>query len=237
MNQGLDAIRRVAERLGPIADRVVFLGGATVPLLVTDPAAAEPRPTKDVDVAIDVKSRAAYSGRLRSELHARGFVEDTSEGAPIGRWIVDDLRVDIMPADGSVLGFSNRWYGPALATKVSHVLPGGSRVWVASGPCFLATKLDAFADRGEGDFSASHDLEDFIAVVDGRPAIETELRDADPQVRDHLRREVGRLLDSAAFVAALAGLLPPDTGSQARLPALRARLLRMAGRLPDVSAH
>lgn len=39
---------------------------------------------------------------------------------------------------------------------------------------FIATKLEAFADRGGGDFLASHDLEDITTVTDGRPELTDE---------------------------------------------------------------
>jgi len=52
--------------------------------------------------------------------------------------------------------------------------------------CFLATKLEAFADRGRGDF-LGHDLEDVIAVIDGRPSIEKEVESASPEIRTSLR--------------------------------------------------
>lgn len=53
-DQNLQLLRTVAERLGPLRDRVVFLGGAAAGLLITDPAAETVRPTDDVDVIIEV---------------------------------------------------------------------------------------------------------------------------------------------------------------------------------------
>jgi hypothetical protein len=46
MNENTERLCLVARRLGPL--QVVFLGGVTTTLLVTDPAAPAPRPTKDV---------------------------------------------------------------------------------------------------------------------------------------------------------------------------------------------
>ena len=46
---------------------------------------------------------------------------------------------------------------------------------VVSAIAFIATKLDAFDDRGDGDYQASHDLEDIISVVDGRERLISEL--------------------------------------------------------------
>ena len=75
------AVRRVADALGDLLDDIVFVGGAVVPLLATDPAAGAFRPTNDVDFVTRVASRAEYSA-LESALHARGFTHDTSPGCP-----------------------------------------------------------------------------------------------------------------------------------------------------------
>jgi hypothetical protein len=91
-------------------------------------------------------------------------------------------------------------------------------------PLFLATKLDAFSDRGHGDFLASHDLEDIITVVDGRPELVDEVHGGPPEVREYMRDRLANLLANEAFVTALPGHLPGDAGSQARLPLLLERL-------------
>jgi hypothetical protein len=62
-------LESAADALDEILDEVVFVGGATVELWVTDPAAAEFRPTNDVDVIVEITSRHAYyelEDRLRS---------------------------------------------------------------------------------------------------------------------------------------------------------------------------
>ncbi len=52
----LALIRVVALRLGELRSRVVFLGGATISLLITDPASAYIRATDDVDIIIEISS-------------------------------------------------------------------------------------------------------------------------------------------------------------------------------------
>jgi len=46
---------------------------------------------------------------------------------------------------------------------------------LVSSPYFLATKIEAFTGRGGGDYQASHDLEDIITLLDGRPEIVAEI--------------------------------------------------------------
>lgn len=108
----LAMVRYVAERLGDLVESVVFLGGASTALLITDSAASDVRPTKDVDVIVEVTTTAGYH-RIAEQLRKRGFREDISEDAPLCRWLIGEMIIDIMPTDEASLGFSNRWYGAA----------------------------------------------------------------------------------------------------------------------------
>lgn len=102
--QQLEAAARV---LRPLLDELVFLGGCTTGLLLSDPASAGLRPTKDVDTITEVASYAEYA-TLSERLRALGLSEDTSEGAPLCRWRHGQLIIDVMPTSEAVLGFSNR---------------------------------------------------------------------------------------------------------------------------------
>ena len=53
-------VNRVAECLGPLRQKVVFLGGAATGLFITDEAAPEVRATKDVDIIVEILSRSDY---------------------------------------------------------------------------------------------------------------------------------------------------------------------------------
>jgi hypothetical protein len=76
----------VALRLGDLKDEVVFVGGSILGILIDDPAGTPVRPTDDVDVVIDVASRPAYDA-LSRKLLSLGFQPDTSDGAPLCRWL------------------------------------------------------------------------------------------------------------------------------------------------------
>ena len=218
----------VAERLGDeLCDRLVFIGGAVAGLLITDPAQPAIRPTEDVDLIAQVIARAEYH-RLESELRERGFRQDLRPDAPICRWTVAGVPVDVMPTIPEVLGFSNRWYPLACATAWAARLPSGRWVKVIAAPAFLATKLEAFAGRGQGDYLFSHDLADITSVVDGRDSLAAELAQADPALRRGVAEAVGRLLASRGFMESLPGHLPGDAASQARLPDLMLKLRRIA---------
>jgi hypothetical protein len=123
-NPNLELLTTAAKLLGPIVDELVFVGGCTTGLLITEEAIADVRPTVDVDTISEVTSYAGYLN-LSERLLALGFTRDTSEGAPLCRWLHSGIKVDVMPLDEGVLGFSNRWYESAIATAQFHELEDG----------------------------------------------------------------------------------------------------------------
>jgi hypothetical protein len=221
--QQLEAAARV---LRPILGDLVFLGGCTTGLFLTDAAAAGLRPTKDVDTIAEVASYAEYA-KLSERLRELGLTEDTREGAPLCRWRHGSLIIDVMPTNEAVLGFANRWYIPALASA-RWMQVGDLQLRVITPVYFLATKLEAFRARGEGDVSGSHDLEDVVTVIDGRAEIVAEVRSAPADVRAFIAPEFRQLLAERTFVDALPGFLLPDAANQARLPVLLDRLTTLA---------
>ncbi len=181
----------------------------------------------DVDVIIEIGSGPDYY-RLGESLREIGFIEDASEGAPLCRWLIDGIRVDIMPTTERILGFSNRWYLPALRHAVWTEIGGGGAIRLVTAPFFFATKLEAFYGRGQGDFMASHDLEDIIAVLDGRKEIAREISSGPEEVRAFLTKSFDDLLRNRAFLDALPGHLPPDAASQKRATVVLARIREIA---------
>lgn len=138
----LPQVLAIAEALGELRTQVVFVGGSTAGLLLTDPLAESVRPTLDVDAIVQADSLAHYY-RIEAQLEQRGFVRDAA-AAVICRWQHRSSggRFDLMPVDASILGFSNRWYGCAVATAQLHLLDNGmqnrcpSRDRAARSGCF-----------------------------------------------------------------------------------------------------
>ena len=216
----------VVRLLAPLLDELVFVGGCTTGLFITDPAVAGVRPTMDVDAIVDVTSYAKYVA-LSDRLRALGLAEDTTPGAPLCRWRQDGLIVDVMPVDERILGFSNRWYPTAIESAQRFDIAGHD-VRVVTPALFIATKLEAFHGRGNDDVFASHDLEDIITVVDGRPELVRDVAAAPDDVRGYIQAEIRALLDHPDFVEALTGFLLPDRASQARRGLLEDRLRQLA---------
>lgn len=178
-------IREVAMALAGVHEDLVFTGGAIVTLLITDPGAESIRSTADVDVYLHHSTIRRHQA-AEAELRAHGFKQPP--GGPICRWRRGELSVDLMADDADVLGFTNRWYRPA-ADHTDLVDLSGVLVRVIGAPWFIATKLEAFdaPDRENGgNLQASHDLEDIVAVFDGRPGLVDEIDRSPRELRDYL---------------------------------------------------
>lgn len=197
----------IAAALGDLRERVVFVGGSTAGLLLTDPLAEGVRPTLDIDAIVQADTLVQFY-RVEAQLEQRGFVRDAASGV-ICRWLhrASGVVFDLMPTDASVLGFSNRWYAEAIETAQSVELSNGLHIRLIAAPAFVATKLEAFLSRGKGDFLSSHDLEDVLNIVDGRPELVEELVTASQPLRQAVATIFAGLLAHPDFINCLPGLV------------------------------
>lgn len=202
----LDLLRAMARALGPLRERLVFVGGCATGLLITNPAAAGVRPTEDVDAIVEVASLAGYHA-LQPLLAERGFVQTMADNTPPFRWYWQRLQLDLVPVDERVLGFANRWYRSGFAAAVSTEVAPGLALRHLDAPHFIATKFEAFDDRGQRDVYLSHDLEDIVTVVDGRPELAEELVRAARPVREHVVEQTAALLTHPELRNALPGIV------------------------------
>lgn len=215
-NPNLEIMMLAVNQLGIVADEMVFVGGCATGLLITDEAAPPIRATKDVDVIVQVTSISEYY-LLSEKLRKQGFTEDMSEDAPMCRWINDKVILDVMPTEPSILGFGNQWYIPAMKSAALVLLPSGRTVRMVSAPYFLMTKLEAFKGRGNDDYLTSHDIEDFIAVVDGRPELLGEVKQSEHEFKTELSSRCNKLVEDNRFTEAVSGHMPTDETSQLRV--------------------
>ncbi len=227
-NPNLEILILTVDRLGELADEMVFLGGCATGLLITDQAAPPIRVTRDVDAIVQVVSHVDYY-QLSEKLRARGFVEDTGEGAPICRWVAGSVILDVMPTDPQILGFGNKWYEPAVENAERLQLGSGRKIRMVSAPYFLITKIAAFDGRGGGDYQMSHDIEDIIAVLDGRSEIVEEIKRSESELISELADNFRRLLQDNRFVDAISGHMPPDETSQARVSIIQKIIQEIVG--------
>lgn len=196
----------MALALGPLRERLVFVGGCATGLLLTNPAAAAVRPTEDVDAIVEVATLAGYHA-LHPLLAERGFTQTLEDNTPPFRWFWNRLQLDLVPVDERVLGFANRWYRPGFAAAVATDLAPGLALRHLDAPHFMATKFEAYNDRGRRDVYVSHDLEDIVTVIDGRAELADELMRAEPSLRAHVIEQTQALLAHPDLRNALPGIV------------------------------
>jgi len=223
--QNVERIMTVARRLEDLLQSVVFAGGAVIELLITDPAFPDIRPTIDIDVIVEVISLTDYY-RLQQRLRKKGFRESMEDGV-ICRWRFKGILVDFMPTDERILGFSNRWYADAFRNAHNFAFEGLTFKLIRA-PYFLGTKLEAFYGRGKNDYMVSHDMEDFIALIDGRLEIVDEILSSDEKIKKYLADHCKQLLEIDEFLDALPAHLPPDQASQQRVSIIEERMRLIA---------
>ncbi len=194
-----EQLETAADALGVILDEVVFLGGASIHLWLSDPAAPPTRATDDVDVISAITTRTGYY-RLAERLRTRGFTE-VSDSNVICRWRhqATSLLLDVMPQEPGVLGFSNPWYRHAIETAIDRRLPSGTRISAATPPSIIATKLAAWRGRGKGDMLASLDLHDILVLIDGRPELPNEIAAEPEAIRAYIAQELRVLREDRYF--------------------------------------
>jgi hypothetical protein len=141
-------------------------------------------------------------------LHQADFTEDAGEKPLLCRWHHGDLTLDVLPLSKEVLGFTNRWYALTFEHAAAVTLPNGASIRVITAPFFLGTKMEAFRGRGKMDYQASHDLEDFIAVIEGRETVVEEIAESSPrELRDYLADAARTLFAESRFREVLPGFV------------------------------
>jgi hypothetical protein len=139
-----------------------------------------------------------------------GFTKPEEEKDSLVAWQWEGVRVDFLPHLPMELMKSNRWF-PFLMDEAEYVVViDGKSAWRASAPCFIATKFEAFYSRGKGDYQSSKDIEDIVAVIDGRVEILEEIDFCAHDVRGFISQSCRQLLADRRFMDCLPQILPDD---------------------------
>lgn len=206
-------LQTVANGLGDLKAEMVFVGGSVAELYANNPAASDIRPTLDVDCVVELSSRTAHA-KLEERLRAKKFANDTSQGAPICRWIYKDILVDVMPTDSNVLGFTNIWYNEGVDNKITKTLPDGTEVFVFPPEYYLATKFEAHKGRGGNDLRQSHDFEDIIYIFNNCSDLLDNISNANVTVKAYLKEECQHLLNNEGLTEGVESALPYGSGEE-----------------------
>lgn len=225
-----EAILKLDRRLEGVQFEFAFLGGSVLSLLVTNPDVDAIRVTKDVDVMMNIRTRSEFH-KADKMLERLGFRHDTREDAPICRWIYDDVTVDVLPTTEDVLGWNSKWFAEALAES-ALITVGRRKVRVVTAPYFVAFKLEAFEDRGAGDFVTSADFEDVICLFNGRDSIVDEIAACD-RVRAGLAGKFAGYLNSSELEDAVEGFVQTEADPEVR----KEKILRMFRAVADLAVE
>jgi predicted nucleotidyltransferase len=209
-SQMISGIKLLASALGALNDRVVYVGGAVAGLYADDPAAPESRPTKDIDIVLEITS-ALKLEELRKELARRGiyFAKDSNI---LCRFTYQHIFVDVLSTQEVGWAPSNPWFKPGFGQPVIYPVDD-LKIRIMPLPYFLAAKYTAFFDRG-GDARNSHDFEDIVYLLDNRRTLVEDILQADQAVKDFLIAQFRELLFVSSLQEAVMAHLEPSTQIQ-----------------------
>jgi len=195
----------VAQALQPLNEQVVFVGGAVVSLYADDPAADEVRPTADVDLTLKIANLSHWEN-TQQQLAQIGIHPDPN-GPSVCRYLYKDIPIDIMATENGPFGPANRWYKLAF-DNLWKIKIQDQTIQILPAPCYLATKFEAFNDRGK-DYRTSTDFEDIIYILDNRITIVEEIQHTLPEIKKFLQKELQILVDHLGFDEALVAQIHP----------------------------
>lgn len=198
-------VAEIAEALKDIKQDMVFVGGAIISLYTDDPAADEIRPTQDVDMTINILNLGHWE-EVQKKLSELGFQPDPF-GHAICSYKYNDIPVDIMATEDGPLGPSNRWYKVGFK-NLWNVKVKDQEIKILSAPCYLATKFEAFKNRGN-DYRTSHDIEDIIYVLDNRIDIVSEITEGEPSILLFIREQLEIIINKRILKEVLVSHIHP----------------------------
>ncbi len=225
MNNKIINIATVAEialALKELKDKMIFVGGAVVSLYADNDAVEEVRQTDDVDVTINLVNYASWV-QMQERLATLGFSPDP-EGHAICSYLYKGISVDIMPSEDGPIGTANKWFKIGF-NNLRITTVKGIEVQILSAPCFLATKFEAFNNRGR-DYRTSHDFEDIIYVLDNRTTIVEDIKNDHLGVRQFLKKEITKIINSNNFLEIISCHMHPLI-IEDRLPILKEKIQKI----------
>ncbi len=194
----------MARALGDLNEKVVYVGGAIVSLYIDDLSAEDVRPTKDVDITLQIASVQALEN-LREKLNNKGF-KQSSEDDVVCRFRFEDVKVDVMSTKPVGWAPANKWFDLGFDKAKTYSIDG-IEIRILSLPYFLATKFSAFNDRGGNDARYSHDFEDIVYLLNYIKNLAFQLEGIAPELKSFLIQEFEKVLSDQVKQEAILGNL------------------------------
>ncbi|MEZ5010065.1 MAG: nucleotidyl transferase AbiEii/AbiGii toxin family protein [Chitinophagales bacterium] len=195
---------KIANALGELKQEVVFVGGAMVSLYIDDTAAEDIRPTKDIDLTFQITT-ANKLEILREKLIEKGFKQSHEEDV-ICRFHYDDLKVDVMSTQAVGWAPSNKWFEQGFEAAIPIRLEN-IEIKILTLPYFLATKMEAFFDRGVKDLYKSHDFEDIIYLFNHTSTIVEQILNTEENLKAYLQFSVKEIVNNKRILTVIPGHL------------------------------
>jgi len=205
------ATKKIAKALGNLNDEVVYVGGAMVSLYIDDTAAEDIRPTKDLDLTFQLASFAELEG-LREQLIEKGFTQSAEDNVNC-RFRYEDLKIDVMSTQSVGWAPSNPWFAKGFEKAITKTLDKVI-IKVLPLPYFVATKMEAFFDRGIKDIYASHDLEDIAYLFNYTTNIDEQILASEKEVKQFLIKKLNICKNDKTILTAIRGSLYFDQADE-----------------------
>jgi len=219
----ISVVAEVAAALKDMKEEMVFVGGAVISLYTDDPAADEIRPTQDIDMTLNIVNLVHWE-QIQGKLGSLGFYPDPF-GHAICSYKYKDIPVDIMATEDGPFGPSNPWYKIGFQ-NLWTVKAKDQEIKILSAPCYLATKFEAFNNRGK-DYRTSHDMEDIIYVLDNRIDIVEEIKQSDQRIQTFLKEQLQGIINKGLLSEVLMAHIHPLMLEE-RMPIVEEKIIQIA---------
>lgn len=203
----LGVLKRAAVALEELNDQVAYVGGVVVGVYADDIAADDVRPTKDIDLIVNISSSSKLED-FRKELAKKRIFPD-AESKVICRFKFEDILIDVMSTKEIDWAPANPWFAPGFENLIKFNLDEVT-IKILPVAYFLAAKFEAFSNRGR-DARTSPDFEDIVYILDNRIELVTEINSSPNDVKKYLKEELKKLVENDDLHEAIIGHLYYET--------------------------
>lgn len=182
-------------------------------LYASDPSAPELRPSREIDCLLNIETAGEFLA-WEHALEARGFRKVARNDPSANQaWRYEDVTLTFTYPNFGAKSSFNRWYQDGIFHSLPYKLPSGTMIRIFSPPYVIATKIEAFQNRGNQDFRLSEDFEDIVYLLDNRVELKEEVLSAYYEVRNYIRSHFDFFLASGDLEEGLAYVLPLGSGT------------------------
>jgi len=202
----IQQIKHLVQELSWLEPPPVFIGGATIGLYLDAFGRSQLRTTIDVDIIVPRITTYLQWTVLEAKLREHSW--SPMMKGPICRYVSPSgILVDMLPCHPEILGFAGKWY-PVIAEDYIEVVVDGVAIRIAQPAHLLASKIEAFEDRGNDDPVMSHDFEDIVSLVDGCGGLFASVVEQSDVTRNWIVAKLQHFQQSNWFIDATLGSLP-----------------------------